>query len=142
MLNSILKTGTATLLGAAILAGASAQLSAQSTNQPATGKERLAQKKTGEAVKQRKLPYAGNLTATGKTAKTFTVGKRVFTVCPETRFFRGDEQVAIGTGVPGEYLTLSYVKAEDGSFIAQNVYFGGKKTGAAKKKKQKEEEEQ
>ena len=136
MQESVLRIGAATLLAAVIIAGAPAQLSAQSTNKSAANKQSLGQKKGPEAPRQRKLPYSGNLTAIGKTAKTFTVGKRAFEVCPETKFFRGDKPAVIGDGVPGEYLTLSYVKSEAGGFIAQNVYFGGKKAGTTGQKKQ------
>ena len=135
MLKSVIRIGAATLL-AAVIAGAPAQLSAQSTNKSAAEKQGSVQKKDGEPTRQRKLPYAGNLTAIDKKARTFTVGKRAFEVVAETKFFRGDKAAVMADGVPGEYLTLSYVKSEDGKFIAQNVYFGGKKTekGGQKKK--------
>ena len=135
MLRSIMGIGVATLL-AAIIAGAPARLPAQSANKPVTEKPALAPKKDGEPERQRKLPYAGNLIAIGKTGKNFTVNKRVFDVVSETKFFRGDKAVVLADGVPGEYLTLSYVKSGNGRWIAQNVYFGGKnqKKGSVKKK--------
>ena len=135
MLNSLIRIGAATLLAAAI-AAAPAQLAAQSTNKPMAGNQRPAPQKAGEPVKLRKLPYAGNLTTLGKSANTFTVGKRVFVVCPETKFFRAGKPALMTEGVPGEYLTLSYVKAADGQFIAQNVYFGGKQADKGGQKKQ------
>jgi len=134
MFKSILVVGTATLL-AAVIAGAPARLPAQSTNKPAAEKPNPSQTRNGAQARQRKLPYAGNLSTIGKTGKNFTVGKRVFHVGPETKFFRGDEAAVLSDGVPGEYLTLSYVKSGEGRWIAQNVYFGGKtkKKGSQKK---------
>jgi len=135
MLKPVIRIGAAALL-AAVMTGTLPQLCAQGTNKSVAEKKSPMRTKEGEPTRQRKLPYAGNLTAIGKTAKTFTVGKRVFDVCSDTRFFRAEKPAVIGDGVPGEYLTLSYVKSEDGNFIAQNVYFGGKKTGTSGKKQQ------
>ena len=138
MVRPLIRIGAATLL-AAVIVGAPAQLLAQTANQPATEKPAPARKKDGEPAKQRKLPYAGNLTAIGKTGKNFTVGNRVFHVGPETKFFRGDEAAALTNGVPGEYLTLSYVKSGEGRWIAQNVYFGGKKKDKSGRKKKQDQ---
>jgi len=86
-----------------------------------------APKKAAEEKKPRSIPFNGKLLAFNKAARTFTVGKRVFRVTPETKLFKpGQVPATLDDGLINGLVTGSYYKIEEGNLVARNVYFGGK----------------
>ncbi len=77
-------------------------------------------------VKQKKLPYRGKLAAVDKTARSFTVGKRIFYVTAETKLSKNSQPVRLDQLVVGELVTGSYIQGADGKLLATTVYVGGK----------------
>jgi hypothetical protein len=117
---------------------ATPQLFAQSTNKAPAEKKSSAEKKEPAEKKRASIPYRGNIVTLDKNRKTMTVNKRIFQITSETKIFRSDKPATLADGVVGEYVTGSYKKFDDGTLIANSVYFGGKgggKTSTAEKKK-------
>ncbi len=92
-------------------------------------------KKTNSAVqatdiqkKARPIPFQGKIKTIDHSAKTITVGERVFRITAETRLLNRSTKtpVTLQAGVVGEAITGSYRKADDGKLIANSVYFGPK----------------
>jgi hypothetical protein len=149
MLKSILKLGAATLLAAAI-AGAPAQLFAQTTNQPAAEKKTTAptEKKTKKdsaakkdaAAKQKSAhPFHGKLAEVDKVAKTIKLGQSVYQVTSATKITKSGKPATLEDGEVGEKVSGYAKPAEDGKMVATTVNFGGKsedKGGEKKKEKQ------
>jgi hypothetical protein len=137
MLKSVLKFAAVTLLAAAI-AGAPAQLFAQSTNKPAADKKTVAHKDS--AAKQKGAhPFRGKLAEVDKVAKTIKVGESVYQITSTTKITKDGKPATLEEGVVGEQVT-GYVKpAEDGKMTAASVKFGGKSEdqGAETKKGKK-----
>jgi hypothetical protein len=134
MLKPILNTLVRSVLAAA-LAGIPLQLRAQTTNQPPAAKQPAVEKKEPAVKKSRSIPFSGSLVAVDKAAKTITVGKRTLQITSETKILKADKPAMLENGVPGEYVTGSYQKADDGKLLAHSVYFGGKtKTKSGTKK--------
>jgi hypothetical protein len=140
MLKSVLRIGAVTLLAAAI-AGAPAQLLAQSTNQAAaekktTTKKDSAAKKDATAKKKAAHPFRGKLAEVDKVAKTIKVGESIYQITSETKVTKDGKPATLEDGVVGEPVT-GYVKpTEDGKMAATTVKFGAKpeEKGGEKKK--------
>lgn len=96
---------------------------APAADKPATGDK---PKKEGKP-----LPFNGKLTAVDKTAKTITVGERVFQVTADTKIMKDDKPATLDDGKVGEQVRGSYKSAE-GKLDAVSIFFGPK---AAKPKK-------
>ncbi len=123
------------------LAGAPAQLRAQSTNKAPAKKSATEKKEAGEK-KSRPVPFNGELKALDKVAKTATVGKRVFQITSDTKVYKGDKTPAtLDDAVVGQPVRGSYHKTEDGKLLANSIYFGpkGEQSGTPEKKKGKAE---
>lgn len=84
---------------------------------------------------ERAIPFRGKVGAINKTAKTVTVGERVFHITAETRIVKGGKPAKLEDGVIGDEIGGSYRKAEDGKLVAAMVRFGPLPEGAAKAKK-------
>jgi hypothetical protein len=143
MLHSILKLTGAAVLAAAI-AGAPAQLLAQTTNKPAAEKKAVAKKDPAaakkEAPKQKSAhPFHGKLAGVDKVAKTITCGKSVYQITAETKIMKDEKPATLEDGVVGEPVSGYVVPAEDGKMAAKTVRFGQKSEnkGGEKKKKDK-----
>jgi len=131
MIKPVLRIGALALLAAA-LAGAPAQLVAQTTNNPAAAKKDGAKKSTGAH------PFHGKLAAVDKIAKTIKVGKSVYQITSESKITKDGKPAVLEDGVVGEPVT-GYVKpAADGKMVVRTVHFGAKtaaKGGSKKKEK-------
>lgn len=111
------------------------------------------EKKQGEAAVEKQdaakkkgksgnLPARGKLVSVDKTAKTITVGKRIFHVTAETKLEKAGKPATLDDAVAGEAVGISY-KNEGGKLMALTLRFGpppeGKAKGEKKEKKQKQE---
>src|SRR5258706_11623990 len=121
MRNSV--TGTIALpLFAAAIALIPLQLPAQPTNKPSAAKPPAVERKEPAVKKSRSIPFYGNLKTIDKTAKTFSVDKRVIQITSETKILRAEKPATLESGVLGEYVTGSYHKADDGKLRAHSLY--------------------
>lgn len=77
-------------------------------------------------IAPRIVPFNGKLLAVDRDANTFTVGKRVFHVTPETKLMKDGKAAKLSDGVLGEKVGGSYVKLESGVLHATKVRFGEK----------------
>jgi hypothetical protein len=142
-MKAILRFSLLALLGAALVLPASARAqTTPATNKPAPPKKTApaasdtakSDTKSETKPKEKALPYHGALTALDKTAGTLTVGKRTFQISSQTKFFKGEKTPATTSeGIIGDETRLSYMKSDDGKYIAHNVYFGAKPEKAAGK---------
>jgi hypothetical protein len=122
-----LATRCVVLWASIAIAGSAFHLSAQ-TNEPAPPvKETAPAKKEKSSKKPRTVPFHGKLKALDKSAKTLTVGSRVFHVTSETRIYKEGTPGSMQDGVLGEPVSGSYEKGPDGKLIAASIYFGGKR---------------
>lgn len=87
---------------------------------------------------ERAIPFRGKVGAINKTAKTVTVGERVFHITPETRIVKGGKPAKLEDGVIGDEIGGSYRKGSDGKLTAAMVRFGPRPEGEAKGKKKGE----
>ena len=123
---------------AAAIAGAPAQLFAQSTNKPAADKKSAVHKDS--AAKQKSAhPFRGKLAELDKVAKTITVGQSVYQITSATKITKDGKPATLEDGVVGEQVTGYAKPAEDGKMAAASVKFGGKSEdqGVEKKKGKK-----
>ena len=125
MRNSVSKTITLPLL-AAVIAVMPLHLRAQTTNKPSAAKPPAVERKEPAVKKARSIPFYGNLKTIDKTAKTFSVDKRIIQVTAETKILRAEKPATFESGVLGEYVTGSYQKSDDGKLLARSLYLGGK----------------
>ena len=98
-------------------------VTAHAADKPATGEK---PRKEG-----RPIPFNGKLTAVDNSAKTITVGERVFHVTAETKVMKEDKPATLEDGKVGEQVRGSYKSAE-GKLEAVSIFFGPK---ASKSKK-------
>jgi hypothetical protein len=84
--------------------------------------------------KQRKLPFRGKIVVVNKASGTITIGKREFKVTPETKLLKDSKSVRLENLAPGDLVTGSYSKGEDGKLVAASVYVGGKSANAKAEK--------
>ena len=85
-------------------------------------------------AQQKLLPFRGKVTAVDKTARTLTVGKRVFNLTKETKLLKGSTDARFEEFAVGDLVTGSYTKAPDGRLLARKVYLGGKNAPSSKPK--------
>ncbi len=136
MKKSLLRIAVLSLLSAAI-AFAPAQVNAQDKKKEDSTAEKDAPKegkKKGEG-----LPARGKVTAIDKTAKTVTVGERVFHVTSETRLMKAGKPATLDDAAVGEDVGIFY-KKDGEKMVALSMRFGprpeGEPKGERKKKKQ------
>ncbi|MCW5555029.1 MAG: hypothetical protein KIS67_23055 [Verrucomicrobiae bacterium] len=134
MKRTVLKIAGLSLLAAAI-ALAPGQGFAQE-KQPEKAKSAASEKAAPKG--ERPLPFRGKVGAINKTAKTVTVGERVFHITADTRIIKGGKPAKLEDGVIGDEIGGSYRKAEDGKLVAAMVRFGPAPEGATKAKKKGE----
>jgi hypothetical protein len=101
-----------------LAAGLPLQALAQSTNKA------LPAQKTKQPSS---VPFQGTIAEVDKTARTITVGKRVFQVTSETKIFKADRTPALfEDAIVKDHITGSYIKADDGKLLAKSLYLGEK----------------
>ena len=113
------------LLAAAVVL-ATTNVSAQTTNPPAAGKQGAATGKDTATSEKKKSahPFHGKLAALDKRAKTITVGKSVYPVAPDAKIKKDGQPAKLDDGVVGEPVS-GYVKpGPDGKLVATSVTFG------------------
>ena len=121
---------------AATIAVAPTQMSAQEK------KEAPAAEKKHAPKRERGLPFHGKVTALDKTAKTVTVGKRVFHITSATRIVKNGKPATLNDGAVGDEVGGSYTKSDDGKLTAKMLRFGPKPEGKAKGTHKKKKQEQ
>lgn len=140
MKKTTFKIAVLSLLAAVIAAGPS-QGFAQETKKekPAAAKKDApkGEKKNG------RIPFNGKIAAVDKTAKTITVGERVFQITSETKLIKAGKPATLDDAAVGEQVGGSYIKTEDGKLNATTVRIGPKPDAPpkdeGKKKKRKED---
>ena len=119
MTKLMLKTSLLAMLAVAV-AGWPVCASATDTNAPAI------EKKEPKTKKSSVLPFHGKLKAVDKTAKTISVGERMFQITSETKISKSDKPAMLEDGVVGEDVSGAYKKGDDGKLTATLVHFGPK----------------
>ncbi len=137
MLKSVIRIGAATLL-AVTIAGAPAQLFAQTTNKPAAEKKSAASKKESAAKKKSAHPFHGKLAAVDQVAKTIKLGESVYQITSETKITKAGKPATLEDGVVGEPVSGYAKPTEDGKMAATTVRFGGKSEESGTKAKKEE----
>jgi hypothetical protein len=132
-----MKIGAAALLAVAI-AGAPAQLLAQTTNKPAAEKKTTAVKKDSSAKKKAAHPFHGKLAEVDKVAKTIKLGQSVYQITSETKITKDGKPATLEDGVVGEPVSGYAKPTEDGKMAATTVRFGPKSDQAGGEKKKDE----
>lgn len=133
MTKFLLKVGAIISLGVVVT-----WLPLSATAQETAGRTPAAEKKAAGEKKARPVPFQGTLAKVDKSARSITVGKRVFQITAETRLFKngGAVPAVLEDGVVGQRVTGSYLKSAEGSaLVARSVYFGGKGQGETTEKK-------
>lgn len=116
------------LLAATLLLGpASGFAEEKKSDKPAPKKSESA-----EAAKK-PAPFRGKVTALDATARTFTIGKRVFHVSEHTQISRDGNPATLSDIKIGEAVTGSARKGENDQIHAVSVYIGGKPQAPKKK---------
>jgi hypothetical protein len=135
MKKAILRLAVISLLSTAI-AVAPTQAWAQDKKKDdaaAEGTDAPKGKKKGEG-----LPARGKITAIDKTAKTVTVGERVFQVNSETRLMKAGKPATLDDAAVGEDVGISY-KKDGEKLIAISMRFGPRPEGEPKGEKKKKD---
>lgn len=107
--------------------GLQCAFSATSTGAQPSSKP-VPQAKADTAVKkQRPIPFHGTIAAVNPTARTITVGKRIFVLTTETKFYKESKDTpgTIKDAMVGSRVTGSYIKSSEGKLLARSVYFKG-----------------
>ncbi|MCU0785067.1 MAG: hypothetical protein MUF81_13670 [Verrucomicrobia bacterium] len=125
MKKNILRIAVLSLLATAIAVAPTQTLAQEKQDKPAV------EKKT-EPKGDRGIPFHGKITAVDKTAKTVTVGERVFLVTAETRIKKLGKPAKLDDAVVGEEIGGTYIKGDDGKLTAKTLRFGPKPEVAAK----------
>jgi hypothetical protein len=125
MNKNILRIAVFGLLVAAIAVAPTQTMAQEKKDKPAAEK-----KETQKADKG--IPFHGKVTALDKTAKTVTVGARVFSVTSETKIKKLGKLATLDDGVVGEDIGGTYIKGNDGKLTAKSLRFGPKPEGATK----------
>lgn len=97
------------------------------------GKKEATEETEKAPKKQGAIPFRGKVNAVDKTAKTVTVGERVFQVTPDTKLMKAGKPAKLDDAVVGEEVGGNYRKADDGKLVAQMIRFGPKPDADAKK---------
>ena len=116
------------LLSLALL-GPSQTTTAQTNRSGATPRPRPAAVTESKA---RPIPFRGKIVAVDKKAATLTVGQRTFQVTPQTKVQKDGVTAGLESAAAGDYVTGSYVKAEDGKLVARSLYVGARAASNSK----------
>lgn len=79
------------------------------------------------------LPFNGKVASVDKSANTFKVGERVFSLTTESRITKGGKPATLGDAVPGEEVAGSYKRVGDKLEVV-SVRFGPRPEGETKGK--------
>jgi hypothetical protein len=108
---------------------------ASATNKPAATSTNVdetkpAKEKSSDSKGKKKksyVPFKGDVSAVDKSAKTFTIGERVFQMTSETKVETADKKPAMFDSVTiGQHVTGSYQKGPHNELIAHSLYLGEK----------------
>jgi hypothetical protein len=105
---------------AAGIAGASAHLRAQETNQATI------EKKENKPRRHSVTPFHGRLKSVDTTARTLSVGELSIHITADTKIDKSGKPAALEDAVAGEVVSGGYVKAADGKCIATTLHLGPK----------------
>jgi len=83
----------------------------------------------------RGIPFHGKVTALDKTAKTVTVGDRVFQITSTTKIKKNGKPATFDDGAVGDDCGGTYTKGDDGKLRVKTLRFGPKPNGTGKKAK-------
>jgi hypothetical protein len=97
--------------------------------------------KEGKKGKSGGLPARGKLVSVDKTAKTITVGKRIFHVTAETKLQKAGKPATLDDAVVGEAVGIFY-KDEGGKLMALTLRFGPQPEAEAKGEKKEKKKKQ
>jgi len=130
-MNQNLRLVTVALLAIGLLLAPAAGIAQDKPKTPATGQS------PGKPASSRKHapPFRGTVTAVDKSAKTVTLGKRVFHISPETKLTKADQPATFEAITVGEHISGNYTKGGDGKLTAQTVRIGSKPADKPGKKK-------
>jgi len=90
---------------------------------------------TAAAVKEKKkdtAPFHGKISAVDMTAKTITVGERIFQVTSSTKIMKAGKPATLDEATVGEEVGGLYKKAEDGKLELLSLRLGPKPEKEAK----------
>lgn len=104
------------VLCAAAITGLPGQLCAIDTQAPVENKE--------TRKKPAIMPFQGKLKSVDHSAKTISVGERVFQITSETKVSKDGKPAVLADAVVGEKVAGAYRKTEDGKLDATTVKFG------------------
>lgn len=127
---NVMKMNTLKIAGLSLVVAAIAAAPLQALAQEK--KDKPAVEKPAGAKAEKAIPFHGKVTALDKSAKTVTVGERVFHVTAETRIVKLGKPATLEDGAVGEQVGGSYVKGDDGKLTARMVRFGPKPEGQGK----------
>jgi hypothetical protein len=122
---------------------ASAAGKKKAASSPAPEASASASPAASPAKSPRPLPFQGTVSAVDQTAKTFTVGKRVFKVIDQTEMTKAGQPATMADITENVKVTGSYRKQEDGSLEVKMVKVGAmaeKKEAGEKKETGKKKE--
>lgn len=120
MTKKMLKVGIVALLAGAIV-GLPSQLSAQSTNPPASTNAPPMKKRMGH-------PFHGKLAAADKIAMTIKVGETTYDITSKTKITKDGKPAMLEDGVIGDDVSGYTTNSPDGKHVATSVYFGKRPT--------------
>lgn len=137
MKRTILRLAVLGLLSAAI-AFAPTQASAQDKKKDDPAAEKKDAPKEGKK-KGEGLPARGKVTAIDKSAKTVTVGERVFHITSETRLTKAGKPATLDDAAVGEDVGIFY-KKDGEKLVALSARFGPRPEGEPKGEKKKKKD--
>jgi hypothetical protein len=117
-------------------ASAAEKKKAASSPAPEASASASASPAASPAKSPRPLPFQGTVSAVDQTAKTFTIGKRVFKVIDQTEMTKAGQPATMADITENVKVTGSYRKQEDSSLEVKMVKIGAmaekKETGKKK----------
>lgn len=80
----------------------------------------------GKQPGKRSTPFRGKVTAVDATAKTVTVGARVFHLSAESKLTKKGQTMTVADIVVGDEIAGNYTTSDDGKLMARTVRVGPK----------------
>jgi hypothetical protein len=107
----------------------------------AQDKPKTAEKKDAAAGEKKAgaIPFHGKIAAIDKTAKTITVGERVFEITSNTVIRKAGKPATLEDATVGDEIGGNYLKSDDGKLLAKGIRLGPKPDVAAKPAPEKKE---
>ena len=125
MKKNILRIAVFSLLAAAIAVAPTQTLAQEKKDKPAAEKKEMPKADRG-------IPFGGKIAKLDKTAKTVTVGERVFQINAETKIKKAGKPATLADAVVGDEIGGTYTKGDDGQLTAKTLRFGPKPEAEAK----------